>query len=56
MIERLCRNCDNRMCKDSYPTMRKEYVKQCLDSNRSRFIPYREEEEEETKEPTNDQT
>ena len=38
MIKSLCKNCDNRICKDMYPTMQKEYVKQCLDSNRSRFI------------------
>ena len=46
MIEKLCKNCDNRMCKDMYPTMQTEYIKLCLDSHRSRFIPH----EEKTKE------
>lgn len=42
MIEKLCKNCDNRICKDMYPTMQKEYIKLCLNSNRSRFIPHKE--------------
>lgn len=40
MIERLCKNCDNRICKDMYSTMQKEYIKQCLDSKRSRFVSH----------------
>lgn len=46
MIEKLCKNCDNRICKDMYPTMQKEYIKQCLDSNRSRFVSHKESEKE----------
>lgn len=49
MIERLCKNCDNLMCKDSYPTMQKEYVEQCLDSNRSCFVSHKEEVKENNK-------
>ena len=49
MIEKLCKNCDNRICKDMYPTMQKEYIKQCLDSNRSYFISHKEEAKENNK-------
>lgn len=49
MIEKLCKNCDNRICKDMYPTMQKEYIKQCLDSNRSCFISHKEEVKENSK-------
>lgn len=42
MIERTCKNCDNRICKDMYPTMQKEYIKQCLNSDRSRFVSHKE--------------
>ena len=42
MTEKLCKNCDNRICKDMYPTMQKEYIKMCLDSNRRMFVPYEE--------------
>ena len=42
MIEKLCKNCDNRICKDMYHTMQKEYIKQCLDSNRGRFVSHKE--------------
>lgn len=43
MIEKLCKNCDNCICKDMYPTMQKEYIKQCLGSNHSCFISHKEE-------------
>lgn len=49
MIEKLCKNCDNRICKDMYPTMQKEYIKMCLDSNRSRFVSHKEQEKENNK-------
>ena len=50
MIERLCKNCDNRICKDMYPTIQKEYIELCFNSNRSYFIPH----EEKIKETNND--
>ena len=47
MIEKLCKNCDNRICKDMYPTMQKEYIKLCLNSNRNRFVSHKEQTEKE---------
>jgi peptide methionine sulfoxide reductase MsrB len=38
MIEKLCKNCDNHICKDMYSSMQKKYIELCLNSNRSRFI------------------
>jgi hypothetical protein len=49
MIERTCKMCDNRICKDMYPTEQKEYIKQCLNSNRSKFVSHQEKTKEEQK-------
>lgn len=46
MIEKTCDMCDNRICKDMYPTMQKEYITLCLNSNRSRFISHKESQKE----------
>lgn len=53
MIEKLCKNCDNRICKDMYPMMQKEYVQICLDANRSRFVSHKELERENLNETSN---
>lgn len=47
MIERTCKTCDNRICNDMYPTMQKEYIKHCLNSNRSMFVSHKEQTEKE---------
>jgi hypothetical protein len=49
MVEKLCKNCDNYICKDMYPIMQKEYIKQCLNSNRSCFVSHKERTEKENK-------
>jgi hypothetical protein len=44
MKAKTCENCNNRMCKDIiYVDLAKEYVRRCLDHNRSYFIPKKEE-------------
>ena len=52
MIEKTCKVCDNRICKDMYPTMQKEYIKQCLDSNCSLFVSHKEKETKENRNET----
>lgn len=44
MITKTCKTCDNRICKDMIPTMQKQYVALCLNSNRSRFIQHKDKE------------
>lgn len=54
MKAKTCENCGNHMCKDLiYTDIAKEYVRRCLDRNRSYFIPKKEEETNE-KESDND--
>ena len=45
MIEKLCKNCNNRICKDMHPTMQEKYIKMCLNSNRKMFVLRKEEKE-----------
>ena len=51
MIEKLCKNCNNRICKDMYPIMQERYIKMCLDSNRKMFVSHKDQ----PKENNNDQ-
>lgn len=44
MKAKTCENCNNCMCKDIiYVNLAKEYVRRCLDRNRSYFIQKKEE-------------
>lgn len=47
-VERLCRNCDNRICQDMHPIMQQEYIRLCLASNRSCFVSQVKEKDNET--------
>ena len=44
MEDRTCENCHNFICKDMYPTMQKEYISLCLNSNRKLFVSSNEKE------------
>lgn len=47
--DKTCENCRNFICKDMYPTMQKEYIELCLNSNRKMFVPSPEEVKERPK-------